>query len=227
MPAAHNHSGAPTKRVVPRSRCTHRFADDASRSLGSEDASSIVRHVREDDRERKEQEAQQEEPHETVALAARDACGPKRQRHPYAYGKNSHNHPACGRHRQDHARSLPPRPRWGSRSRRARWARSIVRRSGTLGHHPDRVKGRRQAIVGRPIVRLGPVTLRRDSGSTGLVSRRPPRVPDRSHPRPAVPPAHPVGSLGPSSSSSACGLRSLRHRSPGGGASPTTVRLEP
>ena len=75
MPAAHNHSGAPTKRVVPRSRCTHRFADDASRSLGSEDASSIVRHVREDDREREEQEAQQEEPHETVALAAHDRAG--------------------------------------------------------------------------------------------------------------------------------------------------------
>src|SRR5947208_2842642 len=55
---------------------------------------AIVNHVRHDQRERKEQQAQEEVPEEAVALSTRDARRPETQRHPNDEEHEAHDPPS-------------------------------------------------------------------------------------------------------------------------------------
>jgi hypothetical protein len=64
-----------------------------SPELSERDHASVPRHVRQNQGEREEEEAQQEVPEETVALAAGDSGGPERDGDPDDQTNDSHTEP--------------------------------------------------------------------------------------------------------------------------------------
>ena len=130
---------------------------------------------------REEQEAQQEEPHETVALAARDAVRAKTPAPPICIRQGF---PRITQPVVDIARtmtgSLASAPRWGSPTSSCPMGslnRAPIGHARSSPRQGERGDARRSS--GAQIVRLDPVTRRPDCGSSGLVSSRPPGAPER------------------------------------------------